>query len=107
MVDGLPILGQTRRAVRHQTLALGGPDDGTQVGLVRGTEDTVLGPLALGGVAGDDGISDCDTGDTLTNTLYNCGCFMSENYRKQTFWIMPVQCVNICVTQRIADNLQT
>ena len=61
--------------------------------------------LALWSVAGDDDISNLDTGHPISNTLHHSSSLMTKDTGEQTLGIMTIQGVDVSVAQSIANNL--
>lgn len=77
--------GETCGGVGHETLALGGSNLDTQVGLGRLAE---LALLTLWCVQWNDMIADLDTGDALTNGFDDAGTLVTQDTWEETFWIL-------------------
>jgi hypothetical protein len=99
---------EARGSVWHNTLALGGSDLTTQVGLARFAEFALL---ALGGAApvsfvdlpswtslleSDDIVARLDRGHALTHGLDNTSTLMSQDDWESTFGVLARECVCIC-----------
>ena len=83
-------LGEPRGSVRHDALALGGPDDGAQVGLGGGAEDAVLHVLTLRGVAGDHHVPGLDTGHALPHALHHGSGLVAQHAGEEALGVVAV-----------------
>lgn len=88
MVNDLPIhCFKSACSVRHEAFALGSPDFGTKVSLVRVAEYAV--PFTtLGGVAGHDEVSNFEVSDALADALNHSGGLVSEDGWEGSFWVL-------------------
>lgn len=100
MKDGLAVLGETRGAVHHDSLTLRASDFGAKVGVFALAKHAVV-LLALGSVAGDNGVADLDGRDSLSYALHDSGGFVPEDAREQTLWVVTVKSVDVGVAQRV------
>lgn len=108
----LALASESRGAIRHQTLALGGSDLATEVGLAGLAELALLAFWCAIGEArlvdatteramrgslleSDDVVADLDVGDALTNGLNDTSTLVSEDDGKSTLGVLARQSVGI------------
>ncbi|MNZ69825.1 hypothetical protein D3C78_881400 [compost metagenome] len=92
MENRLAFVGETRSAVRHQALALGGTNGLAEVGLAR------LAELALAtfrGIQRDHVITRRDRGHTLADGFDNGSAFVTQDRREDAFRVGTGQGVGI------------
>lgn len=80
VMDGLAADRETRGAVGHQALALGGTDRGAEIGLARQAGRALP---AFRRVQGNDVVTLLDAGDALADVDHDARAFMAENGGKQ------------------------
>jgi hypothetical protein len=90
--------------IGHDSLTLRGANLGTQICLGGLTKDARC-FATLGRVAWNNMITDGNTGDALTYRLDYTTRLVTENAGEQSFWIVSVQSVHVCVTERIGHDL--
>ncbi|MNT35089.1 hypothetical protein D3C72_1711030 [compost metagenome] len=99
----LTLVGETRGAIRHQTLALSGTNGLAQVGLAGAAEFALA---ALGGIQRDHMIAHCNRSDAFTHRLDDGAAFVPQDRRKDTFRVRAGQGVGIGVADTAGDNAQ-
>ena len=92
MVDCLALIGKTRGAVRHHTLALGRADRRAEIGFLARAGLTLT---AFRRVERDDMIAFLEAGYTGANLPDDACAFVAENTRKQAFAVQSIQRVGI------------
>lgn len=92
--------------IRHHSLALRRSDCGAKIGLWALAEDTAW-PGALRGVAWDDMITWLNACNSLADAFDDTASLVTQNTGEETFRIVSIQGIYICVTQRICNYLDT
>jgi hypothetical protein len=95
---------ESRGAIGHQTLTLGGSDLTAKVGL-SGLAELAL--LTFGGVESDDVVTGLDVGDALANGLDDTGTLVSKDNGESTLGILAGECVGICVANTSVVDLNS
>jgi hypothetical protein len=95
---------ESRGAVGHQTLALGGSDLTAEVGL-SGLAELAL--LAFGGVESDNVVTRLDVGDALADRLDNTGTLVSKDNGESTLGVLAGESVGICVANTSVVDLNS
>src|SRR6202167_3513902 len=93
--DRLALMAETRGAVRHQALALGGADRGAQIGLLA---EAAFALAAFGGVERDHVIAGLHRGDARADLPDDAGALMAEDRGENSFAVQTIQRIGIGVT---------
>ena len=94
MRDGLTLIGKSRRAIRHQSLALRGANCGAEIGFAR---EAAFALAAFRRVKRDHVIAGFDALNAGADLDNNARAFMAENAGKHAFAIQAVQRVSVGV----------
>ena len=94
MIDRLALVGHAAGAVGHQSLSLGRPDRGTQVGLAR---QAAFALAAFRRVERDDMIVRSHRGNARPHFAHDPCTFMTKHARELAFAVQPVERVGIGV----------
>ena len=85
-------MAETRGAVGHQALALGGADRGAEVGLLA---QAAFALAAFRRVERDHMIAGLDRGDARAHLADDAGAFMAEDRGENSFAVKPVERVGV------------
>src|SRR5690606_31982889 len=88
VVNGLPVIRETRGAVGHEAFTLGSTNRHTQVGFAGFAEQALA---TLGGVQRDDMVAGLDAGYPLANLYNNARAFVTQHGGENTFGIVTRQ----------------
>ena len=94
MKDGLALVAETRGAVRHQALALGGSDRGAEIGLLA---EAAFALPAFRRVERDHVIARFDRGDAGADLAHDASAFMAQDRRKNSLAVESVQRIGVSV----------
>src|SRR5690554_4691688 len=101
MIDRLTVQGETRGAVRHQTLALSFTNLLAKVGFARGTEFTLA---TLRGVKRNYVVTHFHTGNPFADGFNNATTFVTQNGWKDSFRVFTRQGERIGMANTAGNN---